>query len=99
MVGQCVYHRTCVCVLSGDYYEKNKTPLTRIAIYRLLAREYKRAGVNKSKTHILRHTFAMNLLNNGVDITIISKALRHYDIKTTMVYTNTNDEMIMESLR
>jgi len=42
--------------------------------------------------HQLRHTFAINLLQNGCDIVTIQKLLGHTDIQTTMVYLRvTND--------
>ena len=36
--------------------------------------------------HILRHTYCTNLLNNGVDITLIRDLAGHSDIKTTAKY-------------
>jgi integrase/recombinase XerD len=51
----------------------------------------KEAEINKHVTaHILRHSFASNLLKNGVDILRIQKLLGHSSIKTTSIYTHTN---------
>jgi integrase/recombinase XerD len=51
----------------------------------------KEAGIAKHLTaHILRHSFASNLLKNGVDILRIQKLLGHASIKTTSIYTHTN---------
>lgn len=60
-------------------------------INRMLKVFAKEAGINKHVTaHILRHSFASNLLKNGVDILRIQKLMGHSSIKTTSIYTHTN---------
>jgi len=60
-------------------------------INRMLKVSAKEAGINKHVTaHILRHSFASNLLKNGVDILKIQKLMGHSSIKTTSIYTHTN---------
>jgi site-specific recombinase XerD len=53
----------------------------------------KTAGINKHVTaHVLRHSFASNLLRNGVDIVKIQRLLGHANLKTTCIYIHTSIE-------
>lgn len=44
------------------------------------------AGVEKKNFHILRHTFATNCINNGIDVKSLSEILGHSDVKITLNY-------------
>lgn len=47
--------------------------------------------------HALRHTYATNLLNNGADITTISKLLGHEHIETTEIYAKLSNRKAQET--
>lgn len=52
------------------------------------------AGIRKKNFHILRHTFATNCINSGMDIKSISEILGHSDVKTTLnCYMHPTTEM------
>ncbi len=46
--------------------------------------------------HVLRHTFATDMLNNGCDIKVVQELLGHSSLQTTEVYTHVTNERLKE---
>ena len=52
----------------------------------------------KLHPHLLRHTFATELLDNSGDIRLVAQALGHSDVRVTMRYTERSDEEMAKAL-
>ncbi len=69
----------------------NGRPLTRERIWMIVQEAARLAGIEKRiYPHLLRHSFATHLLNNGADLRVIQEMLGHASVETTQIYTHTD---------
>ncbi|MEA1926044.1 MAG: site-specific tyrosine recombinase/integron integrase [Patescibacteria group bacterium] len=71
--------------------------LTPRSIQRMIKKYAIKAGIIKKVTpHILRHSFATDLLRNGADIRSVQALLGHSSINTTQIYTHVTNKGLKE---
>lgn len=67
------------------------------AVQRLIKQHAIKAGITRKVTpHVIRHSFATDLLSNGADLRSVQALLGHANIGTTQVYTHVTDKHLRE---
>ncbi|MCL2673392.1 MAG: tyrosine-type recombinase/integrase, partial [Alphaproteobacteria bacterium] len=74
--------------------------LTRAGFFKMLKLAARKAGLDQSlvSPHILRHSFATYMLQNGADLRSLQKLLGHSSIATTEIYTHLTPKTLADTV-
>ena len=75
------------------FLRKNGKKLSNSIVYTIVNKRLSEIpNLSKRSPHVLRHTFATSMLNNGADLNAVKELLGHASLSSTEVYTHTTFE-------
>jgi integrase/recombinase XerD len=85
-------YKSKIYVLNGQSSEQYSAESVRNVVKQLA----KKAGIDNKRiyTHLMRHTSATHMVENGVDINLIQRILGHSSVKSTLIYTHISHNLI-----
>ena len=84
---------------ANDYLLLNDkgTPIKEASVRKIIQTTLMKCGIKSKITpHTFRHTFATDLLNQGLDLVNVKELLGHASLNTTSIYTHITNDRIKE---
>jgi integrase/recombinase XerD len=74
-------------------------PLERVAVWQIVRKNARNAGLKNVHPHMLRHSFATHLLAGGADLRVVQELLGHSDIATTQIYLHVDRTQLRQVVK
>jgi len=77
-----------------------RKPVYERFVYRIVNKYLKEvASLERNSPHILRHSAATHMMNNGADLMAVKEILGHENLSTTQIYTHVSIEMLKKAYK
>lgn len=76
------------------FINEDKSPISIFQLDTIIKKYLSMAQVERKSAHVLRHTFATHLLNEGADILEVKELLGHQSLEATQIYTHNTIERL-----
>ena len=76
--------------------DSRDVPITTAAVQKVIHHACRRAGLPESGAHVLRHTLACRLVENGSSLKEVADVLRHRSLETTRIYAKLDTPNLVE---
>ncbi|WP_277489584.1 MULTISPECIES: tyrosine recombinase XerC [unclassified Breznakia] len=84
--------------VTNVFVNQRGNPLTSRGIQYILNKEVDKSGLTmRVHPHMIRHSFATHLLDNGADLRIVQELLGHSSLSTTQIYVHVTQERLKET--
>ena len=86
-----------LAAITNLFITKNGNPLQPKSVYTFVKKSLSEVTtIQKKSPHILRHSFATHLMNNGADLNAVKELLGHSSLAATQIYTHNTIEKLKE---